>query len=1165
MANTVIGFTIDIEGIDSINALNDEIKKTNEQLKAAKVGTDEYKEASLKLAELKAVQADLRKEQAELTKEFRKSAKELSAFDEAKKELKELENQYKSLVIEGKENTEQSQKLKARIVELQGTLKKANKEVKDGNRTYKQTSNRLVELRNRFKDLALEGKGSTKEAKELKEEIKKLDKALKNADKEVGQFGRNVGNYPRLFGLSTKSLGQFIPGLDQLSERLDKATGGSNILGKALIGGFVAFKAGQFLVDIFQQFDELIKKIDETRNAVAVFAELGGEDLDRVTASVTALATTFDTDAEQINKSAKALADSLGISFEEALSKVEAGLLSGQASQEEFLSAIEETPEAFADISEAAGDYSSRQKELLEANKELAQAQIELTNQFAGTAGGLKTFATQAQAFLIKTLLSIVKIFQPVVDAFKDAGAAISELLSGFKQFQGEGGALKGILDFLLIPLKTFAGLIQTAANGIRLFADFLRGLIEQSPALQKFIEFNINAFKQITGFFADLPAIFAGVVEAIKQLATNFKQFFEVSFIDAQIFAARVKGIFTGAVQDEINALRKRRKQITDEGRSIFEAFEEGRSAARQAAADRAAEREAAQQKANLEAQEKARSEAARKERAKRIEEQKELNKQLQKERDKFLESEAAFIEKQIQILGKLRERQEVLIIEGISNAEEKARAKAKAAQAQRIAQAEQNFESLKDILQKREAEALRLFGEDSEEIQKLREDNAQRIIEGEKELSGIVTRERISLTNELLKIEEDFIKKRNEAQIKQLEDRQQRERDELERASLILDERFAKGLIKEEEFAEESFKLQKERLKRELELLEEREKELAKLGVEVSQEQNSQILTEKQKLYTQLAQLDKGFADQQKKNSEDVTKKTEEENAKRLQDFQNTFSQVVEGFQIGLSFLDDIQSASENRRLKSLEKQEEANQLQNEQLQERLSQASGLEAQFLQRQIDSNIRAADTIAQNREKIEKERAKRAKARAIIESIIQTALAVVQALPDPVTATLAGIAGAAATATIAAQPLAKGGKVGELSGDVVQFAAGGKVTNRGNIKPLSNGDNVLATLKTGEVVLNKGQQRALGGPATFAAIGVPGFALGGRVGAPLTLATKGEKLSQDQTEILSRLEEAISLNSARIDNLRVVWTSESQSEQDKGLEEREQIQANATF
>jgi hypothetical protein len=45
----------------------------------------------------------------------------------------------------------------------------------------------------------------------------------------------------------------------------------------------------------------------------------------------------------------------------------------------------------------------------------------------------------------------------------------------------------------------------------------------------------------------------------------------------------------------------------------------------------------------------------------------------------------------------------------------------------------------------------------------------------------------------------------------------------------------------------------------------------------------------------------------------------------------------------------------------------------------------------------------------------------------------------------------------------------------------------------------SNGDNMLATIKTGEVILNQRQQSALGGSNTFKRIGVPGFANGGMV------------------------------------------------------------------
>jgi len=56
----------------------------------------------------------------------------------------------------------------------------------------------------------------------------------------------------------------------------------------------------------------------------------------------------------------------------------------------------------------------------------------------------------------------------------------------------------------------------------------------------------------------------------------------------------------------------------------------------------------------------------------------------------------------------------------------------------------------------------------------------------------------------------------------------------------------------------------------------------------------------------------------------------------------------------------------------------------------------------------------------------------------------------------------------------------------------------------------SNGDNLLATVKTGEVILNERHQAMLGGNRTFARIGVPGFAESGRVNLTNEIARQSE-------------------------------------------------------
>jgi hypothetical protein len=63
MSNTNIGFTINIEGLSTIEDLNKEIAETNKELKKAEVGTKKYAETSERLAKLKAEQKALRKNQ----------------------------------------------------------------------------------------------------------------------------------------------------------------------------------------------------------------------------------------------------------------------------------------------------------------------------------------------------------------------------------------------------------------------------------------------------------------------------------------------------------------------------------------------------------------------------------------------------------------------------------------------------------------------------------------------------------------------------------------------------------------------------------------------------------------------------------------------------------------------------------------------------------------------------------------------------------------------------------------------------------------------------------------------------------------------------------------------------------------------------------------------
>jgi hypothetical protein len=158
--------------------------------------------------------------------------------------------------------------------------------------------------------------------------------------------------------------------------------------------------------------------------------------------------------------------------------------------------------------------------------------------------------------------------------------------------------------------------------------------------------------------------------------------------------------------------------------------------------------------------------------------------------------------------------------------------------------------------------------------------------------------------------------------------------------------------------------------------------------------------------------------------------------------------------------------------------------------------------EAELLGKTEEQKQAIRDKFAAEREALERKAAAERKAIAIGEAVIDIAGAVLNALNSPAPANFglaisAGVLGALQLAIIAATNFANGGLVQPVK------LGNGKIVDAANILQMQNGDNILATVKTGEVILNEKQQRALGGYETFKRIGVPGFAGGGKINKPL--------------------------------------------------------------
>lgn len=189
--------------------------------------------------------------------------------------------------------------------------------------------------------------------------------------------------------------------------------------------------------------------------------------------------------------------------------------------------------------------------------------------------------------------------------------------------------------------------------------------------------------------------------------------------------------------------------------------------------------------------------------------------------------------------------------------------------------------------------------------------------------------------------------------------------------------------------------------------------------------------------------------------------------------------------------------------------------------------------EQQFKQQQevADANRRKQQEVAERKAlaaktRLEKEAFEKKKRLDTAQALINGALAVTATFaqlgyPAGIAGAIAvGLSTALAVANIQAQKFAKGG-----------VAAGG------NIPTQSNGDNVLATLKTGEVVLTEAHQRALGGADTFRSIGVPGFVNGGAVGAPVPTASPSISVADIAEDVVNTVRvENVATETASVNN-----------------------------
>lgn len=1034
-------------------------------------------------------------------------------------------------------------KLETKLVDLKAAQMEVNKVVKEQikarneeitatdkvNGAYRKLSKELNDQRNRYKDLAAAEQESSQEAKDLLVSIGNLDKKLKGIDATVGQFQRSVGGYTEALGQFFPKLGGTIGGVTGLVgdlssgfAQLGKTTGVANI-GLGTVG--LALSAFQGISAILADIKESVKEVTQLKIAFENFG-FAGEQLDNVAAKASSLGEVFEQNSAQVAISANTLAKEFGIPIEKAFEIIQTGFLKGADAQGEFLQSLREYPAQFKDAGLSAEDFLrvsiAAGKEGIFSDKGLDVVKefgLRIREQTTTTKDALigafgEEFTNKLFANLNTGAVTSGKALGIITNKINETGLSGVKLQTVIADVFGSPGEDVGQRFLLTL------GNVISSTDDLRLAETKLQ---KQSLELIKVKEIAAlrNAKLAESSREADLETTKLG--EGINIFLGDSLNFIIGAFLSSEVSIGKFNDKLATS-----NELIKENKKLSEAPTKTKE----------QLAKDRQAFEESEEKKRE------AILNNAKKETILRTQTEAGIDKALDDLRSKkksvvFGTPEFAKVNAEIKKLEKELEKFNPKE-SGAKGGEKFVKSFTEGSIAA--------LESKRSELQTAFSNAVVGSGTQKEIAVKLNEVNAQikTAIDAQNEILGLNAEKKkadaIDEINQNFKVAQSVI---NLARAKEItiDD----EIENINKRRIVLDADYNAEIQRIDALIalEEAGSKQVENL-----LIERRAAEVnfvkGKDGIAKQEEQiNYKNLNDIFKTNKEII-----------KNEEDAAAKLLEIDRKKLEDKKANTQQLINAVSDSILSVTDIISTFQQSRA---EKEAEAinQQITNtenniSQLEAKAEKASGLRKRRIEKDIASQKLLLEQQQKEAEAIRLKAAKEEKKIAIIQAIIQGALAFQRALSAGsfLLAIPTGIAAAAQIATIAAQPLAEGGVV-----------TGQRINQRQNIPTRSNGDNVLAYVKRGEVVLNQRQQSLLGGSPTFRRIGIKGFAEGGMV-PPMSVPITGMSLENNMTGFLQVIEAKTDAINSRIDRLQAYVVSEDIA---RDLAEGNKLKINATL
>ena len=208
-------------------------------------------------------------------------------------------------------------------------------------------------------------------ALEMSEQIERLTLEVKSQEKAIGDTRRNVGNYEEAI---QSAVGSIIPFGGQLTEIAQSGVGVKGALSMITTGiqgatraaiAFIATPIGAAITALAaigaatKAWFDYNNEIRETNQLLAGITDQTGDTLDNIRRQTAAIEETLGVGAEESAKAAKVLVEQFGISYEEALDKMQTSILATNGANDELLASISEYSTFFADAGFSVDEFTS--------------------------------------------------------------------------------------------------------------------------------------------------------------------------------------------------------------------------------------------------------------------------------------------------------------------------------------------------------------------------------------------------------------------------------------------------------------------------------------------------------------------------------------------------------------------------------------------------------------------------------------------------------------------------------------------------------------------------------------------------------------------------------------------------------------------------------------